>query len=216
MINDVYHMPVVIQEIVRVANLEIFSFRRAVVDKQIIRTFHVAAFQKDEASGNGSTAFRVDAVDDFHAAGGIELQQRRGYGLHIFELRELVADLDGLGRAAEAEKNRGGGRLDHDVRVDSLNALGSLREKTGSEADNQHDKGDFYGDGHHANHGAQGAMEQVAHDEFAHHCGFSPGGFSSAVSTTRTSSVPAGCSSLKRSAGRFSFRVSLMISKSKR
>src|SRR5258708_5526507 len=141
----------------------------------------------------------------------MELQQRWGNGLQIFELRELVADLDGHGRAAEAEKNRGGGRLDHDVRADSLNALGSLREKTGSEADNQHDKGDFYGDGHHANHGAQGAMEQVAHDEFAHHCGFSP-----AVSTTRTSSVPAGCSSLKRSAGRFSFRVSLMISKSKR
>src|SRR5258706_218248 len=216
MLNDAYHMPVVIQEIVGLTNFQIFSLRRPVIDKQIIRAFHIAALLKDEASGNGAEAFRVNAIDDFHAAGGIELQQRWGNGLHIFELRELVADLDGHGRAAEAEKNGGGGRLDHDVRADSLNALGSLGEKTGGEADNQYDEGDFYGDGHHTNHGAQGAMEQVAHDEFAHHCGFSPCGFSSAVSATRTSSVPAGCSSLKRSAGRFSLRVSLMISKSKR
>src|ERR1700687_2228259 len=187
------------------------GFGCPVVDQQIVRAFHVVTLQEDEAPGYGAKTFGVDAVNHFDAAGGVELQERGSNGLHISHLGELVANLDGHGRAAETEKNGGGGRLQHDVRADSFDALGGFREKARSEADDQHNKGNFDGDGHHADKGAQRAMQQIAHDELAHHRGFS-----SAASPTRTRSLPGGCSSLKRSSGSSSFRESLMISMSRR
>src|SRR5439155_564828 len=101
--------------------------------------------------------------------------------------------------------------LDHNVRADSLNALGGFGEKTGCEADDEHNQGDFDGDSDYANHSTERAVQQIADDQFAHHRGFSSG-----VSATRTSSLPGGCSSLKRSGGKSSFSVSLMICKSRR
>src|SRR6266849_7313914 len=211
MFDDGNHMPVMIQQIIGVANFQVLGFGGPVIYKQVVRAFHVVTLQENKPSGDGAKTFRVDAVNYFDSASGVELQKRRRNGVHVFHLRELVANLDGHGRTAEAHKNGGSRRLQHDVRANPFDTFGGFGEQAGSEANDQHDQGNFDSYGHDADHGAQGAVQQIADHEFAHHRGFS-----SVSSPTRTSSLPGGCSSLKRSGGRSSFSVSLVICRSRR
>ncbi len=211
MFDDGHHVPVVIQEIVGVADFQFLGFGGPVIHEQVVRAFHVVTLQENKSSGHSPKTFRIDAVNHFDAAGGVELQKRGSDGLHVFHLRELVANLDGHGRAAEAQENGGGRRLQHDVRANPFDTFCGFGKQAGGEANDQHHKGNFDSHGHDADHGSQGAVQQIADDEFAHHRGFS-----SVFSPTRTSSVPSGCSSLKRSGGRSSFSVTFVIWRSRR
>src|SRR4029077_16034758 len=176
---------------IRVAHFYVFGFGLPVIDEDVVGIFEVAALEEGEAARDGAETVWVDAVNHFDAAAGIELQEGGSNGLDVFLFGEARADFDGHGRATEAEKDRCGRGLDHDVRSDTLNALGGLLEQAGSEANDKHHKGDFDGDGHHADHGPQRAMQQVADDQFAHHYGRSPG-LASVAAPTCTSSLPAG------------------------
>ena len=187
---------------------DVFGLRRPVIHQDIVRALHVMAFEENKSARNVAENFRIDSVNDVHA-GGTELQQDRGDGLHVLEFAQFVGDLDRHGRAAEREKDGSGGRLQHDVRADAFDALGGFLQQAAGEADDQDDERDFHGDSHSADEGAQGAVEQVAADEFTHH-----GCLVSAGSPTFTNSDPAGCSRLKRSAGIVSFKLTLVIFKS--
>ena len=52
---------------------------------------------------------------------------------------------NGHGGAAERQKYRGGGRLNHDVRAYALNALGRLLHHAAGEPDDNDDQGHFHG-----------------------------------------------------------------------
>src|SRR5262249_54388514 len=146
------------------------------------------------------------SINNFDAAGGIELKQCRRNSLNVFELAKLVGNFDWHRRAAEAEKNRSGGRLEHDVRTDAFDALCGFRKQARGETDDEDNQSYLHGDGDDADQGAYWAMKQIAQDQFAHHGLESfEAGLDSFSSPTRTISAPAGCCKSKRSARRSSF-----------
>src|SRR5208337_3935744 len=93
----------------------------------------------------------------------------RGDRLDESEFGDFVRDLDGHGGAAEADEDLRGGRLNHDVRANALDALGGFAEDAGGEADDDDDQHHFHGNRHHADERTHRPVKQVAHHEMAHH-----------------------------------------------
>ena len=67
--------PIVIEQIVGVADFQFFRARFPIVDEHVVGAFHVVALEENEAARHGAKRIFVDAVDRFDAAGRIELQQ---------------------------------------------------------------------------------------------------------------------------------------------
>ena len=215
--DDSRDVPVVVEQVVSIANLQVLRARGPVIHQNVVGGLHVAAGEKNKSAGNFAEGIAVDAINNFHAAGGIELQESGCDGLHVFEILELVADLDGHGRAAEAEEDGRRGRLQHDVRSDAFDALCGFREQPGCEADNQNNQRHFDGDGDDTDQGPSGPVQQIAENQFTHHgCESLAGCFASAVVLTRTSSEFSGCASWKRSALKLMFKSIFETCRSRR
>src|SRR5213082_836313 len=126
----------------------------------------------------------------------------------IINFADSFTDFYRHGRAAEIDNDGGGGRLEHDVGPDAFDSLGGFGEQAAGQANDEDHQGNLHGDAHRADERAHRAVQEVAKDAFAHHWGLlSVAGLASAVSPTWTNSDPAGCSSLKRSAGISSLTV---------
>ncbi len=74
-LNDACDVPVVVKKIVSVADFQMLGASRPIVDQHIVGSFHVVAGEKHKAASDVAEGIAVDAVDNFHAAGGVELQQ---------------------------------------------------------------------------------------------------------------------------------------------
>ena len=158
-LEDADHAPIVIQHCVGIADLDVFCFRLPVVDKHVVRAFHIVALEKRKSPGHRTKAFRIDAINYFHTAGGIELEQRWRSSLHVFQLGKPASDFDRHGRAAEAEEYRGCRRLNHDIRADALDAFGAFLQQAGGQPDDQHHQRDLDGNGHHTNQSSKGPVQ---------------------------------------------------------
>ena len=209
-LDDARNAPVVVEDAIGLASSDVLRFCGHVVHQEVVRPFYVLALEKHEAAGDFAKALLVDSIDEFNA-GSIELKEHWGDILNVFQFFQLVSDLDGHRRSAEGQKHGRRGRLQHDVGADAFNALGRLCQQAGRQPHDYHHQRYFHRNRQHRDQRPQRAVEQIAEDEFAHH-----GFLSSASSPTRTSSAPAGCSSLKRSAGISSFSASFVTRKSKR
>src|ERR1700687_479215 len=137
------------------------------------------------------------------------MEEHGSHRFNVLQFRKLVADLYGHGGAAKGEQERRGWRLQHDVSPDAFNALGRLGQQAAGQANDQDDERNFHCNSHGANQRAQRAVQQIAEYELTHQ-----GCLFSVASPTRTNSAPAGCSSLNRSAGISSFKMTLVTCKS--
>src|SRR6202030_4477186 len=207
-LHDSCDMPIVIEDPVRLSRLYFLCFRRNVVHKNVVGTFHIVSQKKHKSARDGSKALLINSVNDFYAR-CVELKKHGGDGLDVFQFCKLVPDFDGHGGAAKGEKDRRGWWLQHDVRPDAFNAPGRLGQQAAGQANDQDDERNFHGNSHGANQRAQGAVQQIAEDQLTHH-----GCLFSVTSPTRTNSAPAGGSSLNRSAGISSFKMTLVTCKS--
>src|SRR5580698_5278615 len=92
MLDDGYHVPIMIQDLVSVADFDVFRLCRPVVDEQIIRAFQVMALKENESTRDGAKAFGLDAPNGLDHTFGIELEQSRRRSLEVFQFRQLVRD----------------------------------------------------------------------------------------------------------------------------
>ncbi len=129
--------------------------------------------------------------------------------MDVLHFGEFITDFYGHRRAAKSQKVRSIRRLQHDVGPDAFDAFGRFGQQTAGQPDDEDDQGNLDGDSHRANQRAQRTVKQIAGDQFTHH-----GFLFSVGSPTGTSSEPAGCSSLNRSAGISSFIVTFVTCKS--
>ena len=197
-------MPVVVQHIVGVSDFQVFGFGGPVVHQQVVRAFHVVTRNEDKSAGDGAETVLVDAPNRFHRAAGVELKQCGRDIAHVFQFGNFFANLRGHWRAAKIDDDGGCRRLQHNVRADAFDSLRRFGQQAAGQADDKDYKSNFDGNAHRPDERAHRAVQQVAENEFAHH-GLVSVGLFSGVSPTRTNSAPAGCSSLKRSAGISSF-----------
>src|SRR5271157_761123 len=201
-LNDSRNVPFVIEEIISVANLHMLGLGLPIVHQNVVGVLQIMALQEDKAAGDVAERLGIDAPDGFHAARRVELQESRGDSLNVFEFRQSIRDFDGHGRAAEGDEHLCGWRLHHDVRANTLDALGGFLKNAGGEANDEDDQSHLHGNRHHADQRAHRPVKQVPQDELSHH-----GFLSSAASPRCTISSPGGGSSLKRSASSGSFRL---------
>ena len=197
------HVPIVTEEFVGVADLDVLGFGRPVVDEKSSGALHIVALQENKAAGNIAERFGVDAPDVSTPPVELNCSSAGATAWTYLSSRQFFGNFDGHGRAAEADENLCGGRLHHDVRADAFDALGGFLEHAGSEANDQDDQSHFYGNRHHADQRAHRPVEKVAAGQIA------PSWFLSLrrVIAKWTISVPRGASSLKRSASSGSFRA---------
>src|SRR5579864_3664800 len=73
MLDDGNHVPVMIQDFVRVADFDVFSLCRPVVNEQIIRALQVTAVQENESTRDGAKALWLDPPNRLDHSCGIEL-----------------------------------------------------------------------------------------------------------------------------------------------
>ena len=204
--HDTGDVKIVLQHAQRLAHFDVLGARRPIIHEQVIRAVHIAPLKKDEPAGDRAKAFRIDTVDDVDAPGGIELQQNRSDRLHVSQLPQAVGDTDGHWRAAECEEDRSRRGLQHDIRAYAFDALGRFLHHPAGQAHDNYDQSDLDTDGQNAHHGPQRPMQNIRQNDAYDH------GWGSCCPAPKfTSSVPAGCMRLKRSAGIPVLRASLVM-----
>src|SRR5256884_4721825 len=98
-------MPIVIEDAVGLSRLYLLCFRRNVVYKNIVGTFHIVSLKEHKSARYGSKALLINSVNDFYAR-CVELKKHGGDGLDVFQFSKLVPDFDGHGGAAKGKKDR--------------------------------------------------------------------------------------------------------------
>src|ERR1700734_712144 len=122
-------MKIVREDVQGLPHLYVLPLSVNVVHQNVVRVLKIAACVKDKSSRNSAETFRIDPEDVLQSSDGIERNQHRRNGLNVIEALQLVGYADGHGRAAESHKQRGGGRLDHDIRADAFGALGIVLQQ---------------------------------------------------------------------------------------
>src|SRR5438105_14631835 len=102
MLDDSRHMPIVIEDAVVLSRLYLLRFCCNVVHKNVVGALQVVPLDEYKSAGDGSKAFLINPVNDFHAR-GVELEEYGGHGLDVLHFSKLVANLDGHGGAAKGQ-----------------------------------------------------------------------------------------------------------------
>src|ERR1700730_17212978 len=199
-------MKIMIEQAEGCSHLDVLRFGGPIVHQNIVRPRHIVPFEKDKPARNITETLLVDTINYVYAARRAELQQHGGNGLHIFHLAKLVANLDGHGGAAERQENGRGRWLEHDVRAYAFDALGRLLQQAASEPNDQDHERHLDAHSDHAHNRSDRTAPHVINDQLLNH-----GCVPACSSPTRTSSVPPGWASSKRSAVISSFTVSLRM-----
>ena len=117
MLDDAGHIPVVIQKLKRIPDLNVFRRGRQIVDQEVFRALHVVPLQKYKTTRHRAETFWINPVNYIHATLGAKLQERWRDGLHVFQFRQFLANLYRHGRGGHYDECGSSRRLNHDWHV---------------------------------------------------------------------------------------------------
>src|SRR5437660_12753494 len=103
-------MPIVIEDAVRLSRRYLLCFRRNVVYKNVVGTFHIVPLKEHKSARDGWKALLINSVNDFYAR-CLELKKHGGDGFDVLQFSKLVSDFHGQGGATKGRNDTRGWRL---------------------------------------------------------------------------------------------------------
>jgi hypothetical protein len=142
--------------------------RIQVIDNDVIRPMKLSSRKKSEGP-QGVVAGKIDAPNSFNSARRhVEIGDgRRGHG-DVRQFRQNIRNLCRNGCASNGADKAGVRRSHDNVCADAAGLVAGVVHHSYHNGDNGQDHHHLDGDGYHADECAQGAVQDIAENEFIH------------------------------------------------
>ena len=158
----------VVEHLDRVAYLGPFAgLGLQIVDNQVVRLFERSATHEHKRA-QGVVALEINAVDIFYGASRRKFDVDRRHHLHMRQIAEYLGNANISGsRTGHHHGRRGTGMHDH-IHANPCRLSAAAVQNAVKDCHHRENHDDLDGDGECADDRAQGAMNEIAEDQFIH------------------------------------------------